>query len=322
MNEEEFPHHEDMEEDLRGRLPPFVDVSVFKKDRMLRIVVSPKEEFEARFSIFKPLSLEVKSHEAQSPVRPEMSVKERAKARKKQREVYSDILRMVSTDLARYLKPPAIIDFEELIPVVKSRHRAVEVFSYLCQANSPYHCNFLFSYLMQLVSKSCLPENIDSVPHFAAYLEVAGFPKTAYIIREFISEELPETILGPFPSMIEYGLKQIFSSYATIYLSPMDMPEEDIKESWYIIDRVCPIPEYKYFPTTYNETSILDALKTLSDPELSALIESVTRAPVETPLLPKVLPKAPPAEPEERVITKEEESKEDILKRLKIYLGK
>ncbi len=316
MSEEELPHHEDMEEDLRGMLPPFVDVAVLKKDRMLRIEVSPKEGFEQRFSIFKPLSLEIRSHEAQSPVRPEMTVKERAKARKKQREIYSDILNMVSGKLASYLKPPAIIDFEELVIALKNRYRAVEVFSYLCQANSPYQCNFLFSYLMQLVRKSCLPENIDSVPHFATYLEVAGFAKTAYIIREFVSEELPETTLAPFSSMIEYGLKQIFSSYATIYPSPEDMSEEDIKESWYIIDRVCPIPEYKYFPSTYDENPILEALKTLSDPELSALIV-ISEAPS-----PKAPPKVIPGVPEERVITKKEESKEEILKRLKDYLGK
>lgn len=318
MSEEE--HHEDMEEDLRGMLPPFVDVSVLKKDRMLRIVMSPKEGFEDRFSIFKPLSLEIRSHEAQSPVHPDMTTKEKAKARKKQREIYNDILRIASTKFAGYLKPAAIIDFEELVTTVKNRYRAVEIFSYLCQANSPYHCNFLFGYLMELVRKSCRPGNLDAVPHFSTYLEVAGFPKTGYIIREYITEELSEATLDPLSAMIEHGLREIFSSYATIYLSSMDMPEEDIRESWYIIDRVCHIPEYKYFPSVYDEDPVLDALKSFSDPELSALIESVIRAPTEE--APSPPPEVPPTVPEEKGLSKEGESKEEILKRLKDYLGK
>jgi len=250
-------------EDALGFLKKFVDVEAYLSDRTLTVVLKPKEEYSFLFTTTEPFKYVTK-----------LTKEEVSNLEKTSKMIAALVLDKFTMN---YPKLPFIIDFEMLVRRV-GRPRAVEIFAYLCQKGSPYHCSFLYNYVMKLVNEifSLSGEDKSQAKYLARYIESAGFKKLAKILEEIDVEDLDSREKSMILEAIRHGLREIFSRCANVYEKPSDMPENAVEKSWEVIYEACKEPEYVMFPEPIDETPILRALSKIASRvrELEQYVES------------------------------------------------
>ena len=268
-------------EKVKGKRVPEIEVALafLKKyaniettitDRTVTIVITPKKEYEFLFLTTEPFKYQTT-----------LTKKELEDMRKTVKAIATIVL---DRFMMNYPKLPFILDFEMLVRRT-GRPRAIEIFMYLCQKGSPYHCGFLYSYLNQLVEKVLDTEDRSERAYLTEYINAAGFKNLAKILAELDIDKLNEREKEMIKEAVKYGLREVLSKYATVYEKPTDMPETAIKKSWSIVFEACKEPDFMLFPQPVDETPIIQALKAVATriPELKFEVEETQAEITPTP---------------------------------------
>ena len=232
------------------------------------------------------------------------------KSPKEMEEEYKLAVEVISRKVEEaFMKVPIVMSLESLARRM-GRHRALEVYSYLCQRGSPFHCSYLYNYLVGLIPK-IIKEYDKSIRGFLAdYVYSTGFRKFSEILKNINPAEFDRDTVERLLERIKYELKEILGRYAFVADKPDDLLPSDIEETWKIANEACKIPEYKLIGKPYDESSLIEALKEIIKIEV----------PEEETVKEKETVKEVPKEKEEE---KEEEKKgieklkEEILKRMR-----
>jgi len=207
------------------------------------VKITPKKDFEYKFMRPK--------------FKTSITFEEKPDERIMEREYRQGVSLIVNRFETNYAKIPLVIDFETLVQRI-GRPRAVEVFSHLCQKGSPYHCSFLFNYIMKLV-EDILDEPDKSIRGYLAnYIHFAGFRKLFDILTKIEPAEIDKV---GFKERVRYCIREILNCYACVYDKPDDLAEDDIEKSWEVVNESCKIPEFKLIAQPYDESCIVKELK-------------------------------------------------------------
>jgi hypothetical protein len=238
----------DIYEKIIQALPRWVDVEVSFKGDVLRFTITPTEEGKKYFEIPEPLVITIEEMPTEGP-----SYKKR---------VMDAILYTLSQFTGR-LKLPAVIEFEMLARQV-GRKRAIELFTYLCQQGSAYHCSFLNYYLCDLITKTEGVLNLDDASErafLADYVRSAGFDNLADILTDLDVGKLSAGERARIGTAVCEGIKRVLGEHATVYPSPDTLSEDALTKSWKVIDEAVEKPSYEWYPTPVDEAPVINALK-------------------------------------------------------------
>jgi len=288
------------EEHLKLYLPMryIEDVEIYSRRPTKGIIkwdveITPKKDFEYKFMRPK--------------FKTSITFEEKPDERIMEKEYRQGVSLIVNRFETNYAKIPLVIDFETLVQRI-GRPRAVEVFSHLCQKGSPYHCSFLFNYIMKLV-EDILDEPDKSIRGYLAnYIYSAGFRKLFDILTKIEPAAIDKV---GFEERVKYCIREILNRYAYVYEKPDDLAGDDIERSWEVVNESCKIPEFKLIAQPYDESCIVKELKDIG-------IEIEAGAGAETRETAKTVKEVAKEETKE---AKEEEKeveklKEEILKRM------
>jgi len=283
----------EIEELLRQSLPNFVEVTAYRRDGILTVIIKPIQGYEYKFDLTEPFTYETAEPRSQKEIKEVV-------------EIVLDKFYM------NYPKLPIIIDFELLARRTLDRVRAVELFMYLCQRGSPFHCSFLYNYLMDLIGRAedgiLFIEDPSERKYMTMYLEGAGFKMLAKILTTLDVAKLDQRQREMLKDAISSGLREVFSRYAPVYTSPVDLTPGDIKRSWQVADEACKLQPFEWYPVDVDETPILSVLRRVATriPALAEALQEVGVAVEE--VKPAPAPPAPAPTP-----TVEKPSTEEVL---------
>jgi len=259
---------------IEPHLPYFVTYEIIERDGILRVRITPKPGYEYKFEVATPFEYEIVAP-------PPEWEKERKKEWKKAVSEVGGII--LDRFYISRVKAPHIINLEILTRKLGDRERALEIFAYLCQKGSPYHSSFLYGYLYNLI---CGPGKILDVTdeserrYLADYVVAAGFKKLADILAKLDVGKLTRDQKEKIKRAVRYGLKEVLSKYAPVYESPEDLSESDREKAFKVMNEACKLPEYKWEPSEFDETPIIEALGDIAS-EIPPLRRAIEEAEME-----------------------------------------
>jgi len=244
---------EEIEETLKGLLPPWVDVVTTVKGSLITVKLIPKEEYRDYFEVFEPLVFETAM-----PPKPDRTLprKEYEKARRAYRTAIKDIVNIVTSKFeSEYVRPPVVLSLESLT-IRMGRPRAIALFAYMCQKGSPYHCNYLYNYFSTLIGRILQTWDETERRFLADYMRHAGFKVLPDILTKYPAELLSDVEREHISAILKSTLKKVLSKYAPIYETkkPEELPDSAIKKTWEVIRETLKTPEENWFPSEMDET--------------------------------------------------------------------
>ena len=233
----------DIENVLAPRMP-FAEVAAFEKGGLLTVVIKPKKGYEYKFDVTEPFVYETEAPRSRGDIKTIIDI-------------------VLYEWYMNYPKPPVIFNFENLAAKVLDRVRAIEIFMYLCQEGSPFHCSFLSAYLDKLIDEALKTEDKVERKYMTQYLRGARLNRLADILTELDVTEISEREKEIIREAASSAIREILSSYAPVY-RPDHFPESAREKTWEIANEACKKDSYEWLPADVDESGIILALRKVS----------------------------------------------------------
>lgn len=240
-----------LEQIFKGVLGKYASVDARLKGKTLTIKITPNPEYDFLFELTTPFKYETALSKSEI---------------EHLQELYGDLFRLAyERFMMTHPKAPFIISMESISGRV-GRPRAVEIFMKLCQMGSPYHCSFMYDYIVNTLLRQALElPDMSERKYLMDYLKYAGFKILPGFVTKLNVEELSSEDIDRIHRELSYAVKDVLSNYARVYESPDPniISDEDVKKTWEVIYEACKMPERKLVPNRVDETPVIEVIEDL-----------------------------------------------------------
>ena len=295
---------------LKSRLGALADITVKIEDDTLKVHIKPKpgtEDFWIRFEDVE-FTIDLSRY-------TERAIKSDTKLMKA-------ICDSIYTELfeREYLHPLVVSSIDTGAMVYSSFTKAAEVFAFLCQQGSPYHCTVLGKYATHLLKSALKSIDRDYRSFFTRDLKAMGFPLIAKFLNALNIKQFDRKCLTALLMALQAGIIEELSKYAKTVKDIKGLTKDDITKSWQTLKKAihAPIPLPKDFdecPIFENLIDVISGYCTSSElEEIHKALESVLE---ECYKQEKITPKTPKRSFEQRQQSQSQEVMEDVRRKLR-----
>ena len=268
-----------------GDIVKKVDAKVVGRE--LVVVIYPNEKYRDCLEILEPMKYSTMLTRKEY----EDLMKERPGIVRKITEIIVDKFMM------GYFKPQLLSTFGVEITARKvGRARALEMFAWMCQQGSIFHCTALYNAISHLIGEAVSEEDRSLKSYFIDYIRKAGFPLTAEFIDKLNPMEYSFEELDMIEDAIKQGVKEAISRYGRIAYDVSTLSSEEISKVKRVVNEACKRMDFELKPKPFDESIVMEVLKRagveVSTPSALPVSAPLTSAP-STPSVEEVQPSTP-----------------------------
>jgi len=268
-----------------GDIVKKVDAKVVGRE--LVVVIYPNEKYRDCLEILEPMKYSTMLTRKEY----EDLMKERPGIVRKITEIIVDKFMM------GYFKPQLLSTFGVEITARKvGRARALEMFAWMCQQGSIFHCTALYNAISHLIGEAVSEEDRSLKSYFIDYIRKAGFPLTAEFIDKLNPMEYSFEELDMIEDAIKQGVKEAISQYGRIAYDASALSSEEISKVKQVVNEACKRMDFELKPKPFDESIVMEVLKRagveVSTPSALPVSAPLTSAP-STPSVEEVQPSTP-----------------------------
>ena len=242
-----------IEQAIKARLGDIVKkVDAKVVGRELIVVIYPNEKYRDCLEILEPM----KYSTVLTRKEYEDLMKERPGIVRKITEIIVDKFMM------GYFKPQLLTTFGVEITARKvGRARALEMFAWMCQQGSIFHCTALYNAISHLIGEAVSEEDRSLKSYFIDYIRKAGFPLTAEFIDKLNPMEYSFEELDMIEDAIKQGVKEAISRYGRIVYDASALSSEEISKVKRVVNEACKKMDFELKPKPFDESIVMEVLK-------------------------------------------------------------